>query len=95
MTSAPQVNRDAIVTAIRRRVPSANLSVKTINPDYASWIIDVRSGDRLVSITWGPLSGFGATDHQALREDANPFGAYDWPLKTEDQAIEFVVARLI
>jgi hypothetical protein len=47
----------------------------------------------MVSIAWGPLSGFGATDHPALREDANPFGAYDWPLETEDQPIEFVVAR--
>jgi membrane protease YdiL (CAAX protease family) len=93
MASRRQFDRDAIVAAIRRRVPWADVSVETINPDYGSWMIDVRSGDRMVSIAWGPQSGFGATDHQALREDANPFGPYDWPLETEDQAIEFVAAR--
>jgi hypothetical protein len=95
MATAPQIDRNAIVAAIAQRFPSADVSCKTINPEYDSWIIDVRNGNRLVSVSWGPLSGFGATDHQALREDGNPFGAYDWSLETADQAVEFVAERLL
>ena len=94
MATVPNIDRDAIVAGIKERLPSAAIRVEIINPQYASWTIDVRQNNRMASVAWGPLSGFGATGHQAYREDANPFGSHDWPLETAEQAVDFVVRHL-
>ena len=94
MATVPIIDRDAVVAGIKQRLPSAAVQVETINPQYASWTIDVRQDGRMVSVAWGPLSGFGATDHQAYREYANSFASHDWPLETAEDAIDFVVRHL-
>lgn len=94
MGSVPQIDRNRIVSGIQERIPAATISVEDVNAEFGSWFIDIRHAGRLVSISWGPLSGFGATDHQDPREDSNPFGSHDWPLRSADEAIQFAVEHL-
>ena len=92
--AVPTIDRDALVAALERRFPEADVRWSWVNRSYRSWTINIASGAHRIEIAWGPLSGFGATDQNAFREDSNPFGAWDWPLDSSDAAVEFVAQTL-
>jgi hypothetical protein len=94
MEAVPTIDRDALVAALERRFPDADVRWSWVNQSYRSWTINVASGPHRIEIAWGPLSGFGATDQNNFREEANPFGAFDWPLDSKEAAVEFV-ARVL
>ena len=89
-TDVPIIDRDALVDALRHRLPDASVTAETINPDYGSWEIAVRDDRHRVNIAWGPLSGFGATDLDNIREDISPFLSHDRPMESAAEAVEFV-----
>jgi hypothetical protein len=91
MEGVPTIDRDKLIDDLRSRLPDAAITVETINPDYKSWVISVKRNGHWVDIAWGPLSGFGTTDVNNLREDNNPFASHDWPMESAEGAIEFVV----
>jgi hypothetical protein len=88
--AVPVIDREALLARLQRRFPLAQLRWEWINPQYRSWLIEVRTSTQHIEINWGPLSGFGATDLNDQREDVNPFGAFDWPLETVEEAVDFV-----
>jgi hypothetical protein len=90
----PTIDRDALVHELQRRLPNAGVTVEIMNPEYGSWEIGIHENGRWVNIAWGPLSGFGATDLNNIREDNSPFLSHDWPLKSADEAVAFVVTLL-
>lgn len=92
--SVPLIDRDALIQAIAARLPGAAVETEDINPDYGSWRLQVSLGSKRADISWGPLSGFGATDVNNFREDSNPFGAFDWPMESVNAAVEFVAKVL-
>ncbi len=94
MEAVPTIDRDAIVAELERRFPAADVRWSWVNRSYRSWTINVASGLHRIEIAWGPLSGFGATDQNKFREEVNLFGAFDWPLVSEEAAVEFV-ARVL
>ena len=94
MDTVPTIDRDALVAALHRRFPDADVRWSWVNRSYRSWTINVVSGPHRIEIAWGPLSGFGATDQNNVREDSNPFGAFDWALDSVDAAVEFVAKIL-
>ena len=87
----PSIDRAALVEALQRQLPDASVTWETINPDYESWEIAVRDSQHRVNIAWGPLSGFGVTDLDNIREDISPFLSHDWPMESAEAAAEFVV----
>lgn len=86
----PVIDRDALMDALRHRLPGAVVTAEQISPDYRSWQIEVRDARHHVNIAWGPLSGFGATDLDNIRGDVSPFLSYDWPMESADAALAFV-----
>jgi hypothetical protein len=92
--AVPAIDRDELVRELKRSLPDMDISSRTINADYGSWEIDVRGLGCWVNITWGPLSGFGATDMDNIREDNSPFLSHDWPLETAAEAVAFAVRVL-
>src|SRR3954451_4381078 len=87
----PIIDRSALVDALQRRLPDVLVTSETINTDYGSWEIAVRDGQHRVNIAWGPLSGFGATDLDNIRDDITPFLSIDWPMENTEAAAEFFV----
>src|SRR5205814_7404725 len=92
--NVPAIDRDALVRELRRFLPNAAVSARTINPDYGSWEIAIRDNGHRINIAWGPLSGFGATDLDNIREDISPFLSHDWPLESPEEAVAFVLRVL-
>ncbi|HEY1683264.1 MAG TPA: hypothetical protein VGG19_00755 [Tepidisphaeraceae bacterium] len=92
--AVPAIDRDALVRDLQHSLPDVDISWGTINPDYGSWEIAVRGRGHWVNITWGPLSGFGATDLNNQREDISPFLSHDWPMQSASEALEFAVRVL-
>ena len=90
MEAVPTIDRDALVAALKQRFPGATVRWSWVNRRYRSWTVNVSCGARGVEIAWGPLSGFGATDQNNIRDDINPFASFDWPLTSEEDAVEFV-----
>jgi hypothetical protein len=94
MEAVPTIDRDALVAALERCFPNADVRWSWVNRSYRSWTINIASGPHRIEIAWGPLSGFGGTDQNNFREDANLFGAFDWPLDSAEAAVEFVAGVL-
>lgn len=94
MEAVPTIDREALVAALERRFPDADVRWSWVNRSYGSWTINIASGPHRIEIAWGPLSGFGATDQNDSREDSNPFGAWDWPLDSPEAVVEFVAQTL-
>lgn len=94
MASTPHIDRDALAVAIKSRFPAASIEIEEISLPHGSWLIQVTQDENRVDLAWGPISGFGATNTMNYREDANPFGAYDWPLDSIQAAVDFVAGAL-
>lgn len=90
MDAVPVIDRENLLAALQHQFPIARTRWGWINRQYGSWLIEVRTSTSHIEINWGPLSGFGATDMNNPREDVNPFGPFDWPLETVEEAVEFV-----
>src|SRR3954465_11326998 len=90
MEEVPPIDRDALLAVLAHRFPEATIDWAWVNRSYGSWAINILKDVHRIEITWGPLSGFGATDQNNMREETNPFGAFDWPLNNEGEAVEFV-----
>ena len=96
MDAIPTIDRAGLITALKDQFAHARVRWHWVNRSYRSWVIKIASGPHRIEITWGPLSGFGATDRNNLREDEaiNLFGAFDWPLDSSEAALEFVAGVL-
>ena len=94
MERVPVIDRDALVATLVGRFPSAVIHWHWVNRTYRSWAIDIACGPHRVEVTWGPLSGFGATDRNNIRDDTNPFASFDWPLDSADAVVELVARTL-
>ncbi len=66
--SAPSISAQELASVAKELFPSALIAYKPINPDYGSWRLEIggRSETQWLEFSWGPLSGFGATD---MKED--------------------------
>ena len=87
----PSIDRDKLADDLRQRLPGASITAETINPEFASWRINVVAADAWAEVFWGPLSGFGVTDHNNLGDDPDPFAPYIHPVESAEAAISFVV----
>jgi hypothetical protein len=87
----PNVDRIALADALRHHLPHATVASAIINQQHKSWEINIRDDKHRVDVVWGPLSGFGATDLDHIRDDINPFASHDWAMETAEEAIDFVL----
>jgi hypothetical protein len=90
----PDIDMQAMMDCIRQRCPDATVRGEIFNPDYRSWRVEIRHGERFIELFWGPLSGFGGTDHDNVSDESTFFDPYDRSLDSMEAALGFVVRAL-
>jgi hypothetical protein len=94
MTAIAHISKGDFLGLLRRRFPDAEIQAEDINPEYGSWRIEVRRGDAVAHISWGPLTGFGGTDFGHLSDDPDLFKSFDVGFASVEEAEVFVTRVL-
>jgi hypothetical protein len=94
MTAIPHISKGDFLGLLRRRFADAEIQAEDINPEYGSWRIEVRRGDAVAHISWGPLTGFGGTDFGHLSDDPDIFKPFDVGFASVEEAEVFVTRVL-
>lgn len=88
----PDITPEQMEQIIRRHLPTASVNIRSINPNYRSWVMEVVSPQGKLEFTWGPLTGFGVSDFRL--DNDNPFAPYDHNLESLEHAEAFLMRYL-
>ena len=84
-----------MTAVIHRHLPKAKLEITYRHPIYNTWTLSVVAENIELEFTWGPLSGFGATDFlHAKDDDPNPFAPYEIGFESIEESEKYLVDHL-
>lgn len=88
----PTITTEQLEAVIRRHFNSAHVEFETINPDYGSWRMKVKTPRGDLEFIWAPLTGLGVSDFSI--ENDNPFAPCDFPLESLETVDAYLTAYL-
>jgi hypothetical protein len=88
----PTVTAEQMEEVVRRHLPSARITVETVNPEHKSWRMSVITQRGGLGFFWGPLTGFGVSDDSV--ENDNPFAPFDFAFESLQAAETYLMEYL-
>ena len=91
----PPIDAEELKTFVRAKLPHASVALSTINPQYESWRLTIKTDGIWYEYSWGPLSGFGFTDVNAeAGENDNSFAPYEISLSSMAEAKQCLLNKI-